>query len=411
MAHIIFVAPHFPAGQRRFVRGLKAVGAMVTGIGDLPVEHLDSELRHLLDGYEYVPNLLDEDAMYEAVVRIQERGPWVDRLEATIESHMITTARVRERTDIPGLSTDQVFLCRDKFVMKEFLRDRGIPCAANAVCSQADEARSFVAEHGFPIVLKPRDGAGAAATYKIDTAEELEAALSDVGLDRGEANFTVEQFVTGHEGFYDTLTVDGEVVHEFVTHYYPNVLEAMRTRWISPQMVHTNRIGADGYDELRAFGRKVIKELGLGTTATHMEWFAGSMGLWFSEIGARPPGCNHWDLYCEANGIDLYREWARAICGLPPEERISRQYAAGLINLRPSCDGVIVGYEGVERMQRNYGAGIFKLRLPPVGSRTQPIEAGYLANAYVCVRHPDYDGLREVLDDIGRTVKVIAQPL
>jgi len=46
--HVIFLAPHFPAGQRRFVRGLKNVGARVTGIGDMRPEGLDSELRGLL---------------------------------------------------------------------------------------------------------------------------------------------------------------------------------------------------------------------------------------------------------------------------------------------------------------------------------------------------------------------------
>ena len=41
---------------------------------------------------------------------------------------------------------------------------------------------------------------------------------------------TMEEFITGHEGFWDTLTVGGKVVYEQVCHYYPNVLEAMRTR-------------------------------------------------------------------------------------------------------------------------------------------------------------------------------------
>ena len=409
MPHVIFVAPHFPAGQRRFVRGLKKVGVRVSGIGDLAPEHLDGELRHLLDGYEYVAHLGDEDALLAAVRRIQERGPWVDRLEATIESHMLPIARVRAKSAIPGLSVEQVTLCRDKFVMKRFLRDQGIPCAANAAVSTAAEAYAFAEQEGYPLILKPGDGAGAAATYRIDDRAQLDAAVAEVGLDRGEGYFTVESFVSGHEGFYDTLTVDGEVRHEFITHYYPNVLEAMRTRWISPQMVHTNRLEADGYDELRHFGRKVIGTFELGTTATHMEWFAGPQGLLFSEIGARPPGCNHWDLYCEAHGIDLYADWARGVAGLPLEERSQRHFAAGLINLRPIEDGHIVGYEGVERMQTRYGAGIFKLRLPPVGSRTQPVEAGYLANAYVCVKHPDYDALRAILDDIGETVKVIAR--
>jgi hypothetical protein len=36
------------------------------------------------------------------------------------------------------------------------------------------------------------------------------------------------------------------------------------------------------------------------------------------------------------------------------------------------------------------------------------VEAGYMANAYVRMRHPDYDVLREMLDDVGRTIHVHA---
>jgi formate-dependent phosphoribosylglycinamide formyltransferase (GAR transformylase) len=409
MPHILFVAPHFPANQRRYVRGLKNVGAVVTGLGVMEPQYLDSELRELLDFYEYVPNLANEEMLYQGVRNAQRRGPWVDRLEATIEVHMNVTARVRQRCGIPGMTPEQMNLCRDKFEMKRFLREKGIPCAANAVVSTADQAHAFVEEHGYPVILKPRDGAGAHGTHRIDDREGLERALAEEGFQHGERWFTMETFVTGHEGFFDTLTVDGQVVFEAITHYYPNVLEAMRTRWISPQMITTNRIEADGYDELRHFGRKVIRDMGLGTTATHMEWFAGEQGLLFSEIGARPPGCNFWDLYCEANDIDLYTAWARAVVWGKVEQRPSRRFAAGLIALRPSQDGRIVGYTGVERMDRLYGNLIFKRFLPAGGHPTNPIEAGYLANAYVAVKHPDYDVVRQILDDIGRTVKCIAR--
>ena len=46
--------------------------------------------------------------------------------------------------------------------------------------------------------------------------------------------------------------------------------------------------------------------------------------------------------------------------------------------------------------------------LPPPGTPTQPPAAGYMANAYVRMRHPDYDTLRGMLDDVGRTVHVYA---
>jgi hypothetical protein len=53
-------------------------------------------------------------------------------------------------------------------------------------------------------------------------------------------------------------------------------------------------------------------------------------------------------------------------------------------------------------VQRRYGNHIVKMYLPPLGQGTQPIEAGYLANAYLYVRHPDFDACKEMMDDIGR---------
>ena len=46
--------------------------------------------------------------------------------------------------------------------------------------------------------------------------------------------------------------------------------------------------------------------------------------------------------------------------------------------------------------------------LPSPGTPTQGVEAGYMANAYVRMRHPDYDTLRGMLDDVGRTLHVHA---
>ena len=59
--------------------------------------------------------------------------------------------------------------------------------------------------------------------------------------------------------------------------------------------------------------------------------------------------------------------------------------------------------------QARLGEWVIDAHLPPPGTPTQPVEAGYMANAYVRMRHPDYDVLRGLLDDVGRTVHVYAQ--
>ncbi|MGD8976967.1 MAG: ATP-grasp domain-containing protein [Gammaproteobacteria bacterium] len=404
--NVIFIEPAFPDNQRQFARALKKVGARVIGVGERPWEWLDDELRGWLDEYEHVPSVTHEGVLMDTVRKVQSRH-WVDRLEATIEAHILPVARIREACHIPGTSVHTAWLCRDKPSMKEALRTAGVPCARSAGTDDPDAARDFAARVGYPLIIKPRDSAGAAATWRVDDDGELEQVIRESGLANG-ANVALEEFVEGHEGYYDTITVNGRIAHDFVTHYYPNVLEAMRNRWISPQMVTTNRLDAPGYDEIRAMGRKVIETLGIGTSATHMEWFFGPRGLRFSEIGCRPPGVCQWDVYCAANDFDLYEDWANAIVHGRTWLTPSRRYSAGMIALRPDRDGHIRGYEGVEDIQKRFGEWIVASRFPDPGAPTQGVEAGYMANAWIRIRHPDYDHLRWMMDEIGRTIKVHA---
>jgi hypothetical protein len=405
---VVFIEPCFPANQREFVRALHAVGARITGIGERPKESLDSDLRHWLTHYEQVKNVTDEGEV-EKVVRWLQQRVHIDRLEAVVEAHVMCAAKVRERCDIPGTSVKTTFLCRDKPAMKEALRQAGVPCAQSIGSSDPNEIRAFAAQVGFPLIIKPRDAAGASGTERVENAQQLEQAMVSFGVTRGRS-VAIEEFIEGHEGFYDTLTINGEVHEDFVSHYYPNVLEAMRTRWISPQFIATNRVDmADGYNALKAMGQKVIKALGIETSATHMEWFYGPKGLKFSEIGCRPPGVRAWDLYAASNEMDIYREWAMTIVHGRTSQKLTRRFAAGIIALRPECDGHITGYDGIGEIQQRFGGAIMDYHLPNPGTPTGAVDAGYMANAWIRMKHPDYDTLRGMLDTVGQTVKVRAR--
>lgn len=406
--NVMFLAPSFPSNQRQFVRALAEAGATVIGIGESHVDELDAQLKGWMYHYEQVPSVTDVDAM-TAVVRWAQDKMWVDRIEATIEAHTMAAAQVREACNVPGTSVRTAWLCRDKPSMKQALREAGVPTAASTAAGSAAEVRTFADQVGFPLILKPRSGAGAADTMRVDSAADLDNAVGLFG-GQGVESIAVEEFIEGHEGFYDTLTIDGHVALDFVSHYYPNVLDAMRTRWISPQFICTNRLDtAPEYVELREMGRRVNAALGIGTSATHMEWFFGPKGLKFSEIGCRPPGVGAWDLYSAGNDIDLFREWANAIVHGQASSAPSRRCASGMVALRPDKDGYITGYSGADELQQRYGEWIIDAHLPPAGTATQGVEAGYMANAYVRMRHPDYDTLHAMLDEVGRTLHVHAE--
>ena len=405
--HVAFVEPCFPNNQREFLRGLLSTGARISAISERPIEALPMELREGLFQYERVRSVVDEHAMAEAVKRLSQRVK-VDRLEATVEAHVMAAAHVREQLQIHGTTSKTAWLCRDKPEMKAAARKAGVACAASARVTAIADAEAFAKDIGFPLILKPLDGAGASGTHKVENDEQLHSILGELGVANGR-EIAIEEFLTGEEGFYDTLAVAGKVVLDFACHYYPNVLEAMRTRWISPQILVTNRIDTASYNEVREMGQQVIDALGIWTSATHMEWFAGEKGLKFSEIGCRPPGVGVWDLYSTANDFDLYAAWAHAIVHEDVPFRTSRKFSAGMIALRPDRDGTISHYEGAEQMRDKFGEHIIDMHLPPAGTPTQEVEGGYMANAYVRLKHTDFDELRRIMNTIGETVKVKAR--
>ena len=258
--------------------------AQVIGVGESAAEALDEQLKGWLDHYEQVPSVTDAEAVTGQVRRVQGRL-WVDRIEATIEAHTLATARVREACDIPGTSVRTAWLCRDKPSMKQALREAGVPTAASAAVGSAAEALAFAEQVGFPLILKPRSEAGASDTMRAEDAVGLERALDMFG-GQGVGSIAMEEFVEGHEGFYDTITVDGQVAVDFVSHYYPNVLEAMRYRWISPQFISTNRIDTvPEYAELRDKDRQAVS----GSLGRHPKWANARSGAYSSSAAA--PSC------------------------------------------------------------------------------------------------------------------------
>ncbi len=107
--NIIFIEPSFPYNQREFVRGLHEAGASVIGIGERPQDYLADDVRNWLSHYVQVQSVVHEPSLLRAVQQVQNQV-YVDRLEATVEAHIMAAARVREAAGIPGTSVRTSYL-------------------------------------------------------------------------------------------------------------------------------------------------------------------------------------------------------------------------------------------------------------------------------------------------------------
>ena len=80
--------------------------------------------------------------------------------------------------------------------MKTVLREAGLPCARHRLITSADDALDFVREVGYPIVVKPPDGAGAKATFSVADDDALSGALLQVPP-HPDRPLLAEEFVQG----------------------------------------------------------------------------------------------------------------------------------------------------------------------------------------------------------------------
>ena len=402
---VLFLAPQYPPEMQQFTRGLAEVGAEVVGVADVPQDQLPPEVKRALSAYVQVPELLDEAAAAEHIVRALGNVRF-DRIEALWEPLVLLAATLRERWGIPGMSRDTVLGFRDKGLMKARLRKAGLRVPRAARVQGAAELLEAARHVGFPMAVKPIAGAGSKDTHRVDDVRQLEALLPRL---RHVREILAEEFVVGEEYTYDTLCIDGTPVFESVAHYIPKPIEARSQEWISP----AQEVFRDPYQpELLGgieLGRRVLRALGMGTGFTHMEWYRTPAGeAVFGEIACRSPGGNLVDQMNYANDFDVYREWARVVCWKSMEARPARRYHCAMAFKRAQGQGRIQRIEGMEALRALCGPSLVAEQLLPIGSPRRDWRQTLVSDGYLIVRHPDARVCRRMMQAIVTDVRMYA---
>ena len=404
---VLFISPHFPTQMQGFTRGLAEVGAQVCGVSDVPPGQLPAHVREHLHDYLQVPSLLDED---DATRRITEAARRIapDRVECLWEPCVVLAARVRQQLGLPGMGPRAAIGFRDKPIMKQRVLAAGLRVPRFSRIRTHAEAYAAAEEIGYPVCVKPIDGAGSTDTHRVADACELRAVLAAVDH---HAEVALEEFIEGEEFTYDTICIAGEPVFESVAQYHPRPLESRRFSWISPAQV----VIRDPYQPALMpgieLGRRVLRALGMTTGFSHMEWFKRPDGeVVFGEIAARSPGGKLVDQMCHANEVDLYREWARAVCWHSFAATPRRRYHVGALFKRAEGEGRIVRVDGLEELRARLGPALLEAEALPIGEPRHDWRVSRRSDGHVLVRDPDHETCMAMLRFAIKTLRIHACP-
>ena len=379
-----FVVPFMFKTSTRFLRAaLKLPGVRIGLISQDPPERFGSEVADALAGHCQVQDALSSDQLVAAVNHLSGRMGKIERLLGVLEQLQVPLSEAQHRLGLPGLSVEAAHLFRDKSLMKDRLRQAGLPCARHQLAVDAHQIRSFIDQVGFPIIMKPTAGAGAVNTFRLDRIEQLEEALRAFPPN-AERPMLMEEFIVGEECSFDAVSVSGRTVWHSISEYSPSPLEVMRNDWIQWCVLLPRTIGGPEYESIRTVAAQALSTLGLKTGLAHMEWFRRADGsVAISEVGARPPGAQFTSLLSYAHDTDMYEAWARLmITGefTPPE----RRYAAGAAYLRGQGRGRVRAIHGLDRAQREMGDLVMEISLPQAG---QHKSSSYEGDGHVILRH------------------------
>jgi biotin carboxylase len=400
---VLYAAPNFTENAVRFIEAFVGTPGIAFGlISHEPQELLPPPLRARVAGHWRVENCFDVDQLVWAARSLAGRHGPPHRIIAAVEQLQEAVAEARERLGIEGMRLETIRNFRDKARMKALLRAAGLPCARHCLAGSPGEARAFAGETGFPLVVKPPDGAGSQATFKVEHEHDLERVLQN-NPPAPSRPVLFEEFITGEEYSFDTFSLNGRPLFHSLTHYYPTPLDVMRNPWIQWQVVLPREVDDARYDDIRDAALRTLDVLGMQTGMSHLEWFRrrdGSIAI--SEVAARPPGAQIPTLIARANDFDAHAAWVRLMV-FGEFDVPQRRYAAGCAYLRGQGEGRVAAVEGIEQVRRELGHLICDERLPRIG---QPKSLSYEGEGFIIVRHLETEVVKEALKYIVSTVRV-----
>ena len=199
---------------------------------------------------------------------------------------------------LPHNSVESVSAARNKYRMRELLREHGVPVPSFTVCSLHDDPLAIAKTLRYPCVVKPLVLSASCGVIRADTPAEFTAAfhrvfalLMKLGLaaaaDDSGRLLLVEDFVSGGEVALEGLLTDGKL-RVLALFDKPDPLDGPffeETIYITP-----SRLPLAIQADIAQCAAHAAEALGLREGPVHGEMRVNATGVWMIELAARSIG-------------------------------------------------------------------------------------------------------------------------
>ena len=222
------------------------------------------------------PGFSAADKAYEIDVRDQEKILKVakeERISGILTDQtdipVLTVAYVADQLGLPGVGYDCALRFTNKYTMRQYCEQIGVPGPKYAQVSSFQEAVSLTEDFRFPLVLKPVDSQGSRGVIKINAKDELEDAFQKAIVYSAVQQVILEEFFQGRE-----IVIEGFMANNQFTNLVIGDREYfdLPTMFIPQQTIFPSQIKPELQEKLLVLNTKLVKGFAPTFGITHSEF-------------------------------------------------------------------------------------------------------------------------------------------
>ena len=279
----------------------------------ITADYLPDNIAHKYSD-EYVNvSIIDK----EAVLKVAQEKQIDGIMSFGVDPGVIAASYVQNKMGLPSFGPfESVEILQNKDKFRAFLAANGfnVPTAKGFSCKE--DALQDLSWYEFPVIVKPTDSAGSKGVSRVDSVEQLPAALDNAFSHSISKHIIVEEFIEkqGCSSDTDSMSIDGKLA--FVSFNAQRFDEDAVNPYTPAAYSWPSAFTKEQEDYLTSEIQRLITLLGLKTSVYNIETRIGTNGKpYIMELTPRGGGNRLCEMLRYATGVDMITAITRAMVG------------------------------------------------------------------------------------------------
>lgn len=288
----------------------------------ITADYLPDNIAHKYSD-EYVNvSIIDK----EAVLKVAREKHIDGIMSFGVDPGVVTASYVQNKMGLPSFGPyESVCILQNKDKFRRFLADNGFNVPAAKGFGSKEEAIAAKDWYQYPVIVKPTDSAGSKGVTRVDSWEEMDAAI-DYAFDHSISHrIIVEEFIEkqGCSSDSDSFSQNGKL--KVVTFSAQRFDENATGAYVPAAYSWPSSMNMQQETELRSELQRLLTLLHMNTSIYNVETRVGTNGkTYIMEVSPRGGGNRLAEMCRYAMGTDMITACTRAAVGDPVGE-ISQQ--------------------------------------------------------------------------------------